>query len=118
MWEIDWNVNCRAVGESSASLKYLSPYVFKVAISDSRIVVDRDTIGGLIELAHGFDLQEPEIELEPWEPMVCRHCGGPLKLFAIVLKNGTVIYVRPRGGKPHKEVASRANSLRPILWIS
>lgn len=37
-WQIDWNVNCQAVGSSQATLKYLAPYVFKVAISNSRIV--------------------------------------------------------------------------------
>lgn len=37
-WELEWNVNCQAVGDSEASLKYLAPYVFRVAISDSRIV--------------------------------------------------------------------------------
>lgn len=35
---IDWNVNCQAIGSSERSIKYLAPYVFKVAISDSRIV--------------------------------------------------------------------------------
>jgi hypothetical protein len=38
VWKLDWNVNCQAVGNSEGSLKYLAPYVFKVAISDSRIV--------------------------------------------------------------------------------
>ena len=38
VWKLDWNVNCQAVGSSQGSLKYLAPYVFKVAISDSRIV--------------------------------------------------------------------------------
>ena len=38
VWEIDWNVNCQAVGSGEATLKYLARYVFKVAISDSRIV--------------------------------------------------------------------------------
>jgi len=38
VWECEWNVNCRAVGESQASIKYLAPYVFKVAISNNRIV--------------------------------------------------------------------------------
>ena len=36
--QIPWNVNCQAVGESSASLKYPAPYVFRVAISNGRIV--------------------------------------------------------------------------------
>jgi hypothetical protein len=38
VWTVDWNVNCQAVGESEASLTYLAPYVFRVAITDSRIV--------------------------------------------------------------------------------
>lgn len=38
LWQIDWNVNCQAVGPSERSLHYLAPYVFKVALSNSRIV--------------------------------------------------------------------------------
>lgn len=38
VWEVDWIVNCQAVGSSEASLKYLAPYVFRVAISDNRIL--------------------------------------------------------------------------------
>jgi hypothetical protein len=42
-WQIDWNVHCQAVGSGQATLKYLARYVFKVAISDSRIVRVDDT---------------------------------------------------------------------------
>jgi len=38
VWQAGWNVNCQAVGESTGCTKYLAPYVFKVAISSSRIV--------------------------------------------------------------------------------
>ena len=38
VWHISWNVNSQAVGDSTASIKYLAPYVFRVAISDHRIV--------------------------------------------------------------------------------
>jgi len=38
VWKTDWNVNCQSVGDAEATLKYLAPYVFRVAISDSRIV--------------------------------------------------------------------------------
>jgi len=38
VWQITWNVNCQAVGDAEAALKYLAPYVFRVAISDNRIV--------------------------------------------------------------------------------
>lgn len=148
VWQIEWNVNSQAVGESSASLKYLAPYVFKVAISNSRIVkvhnpmvtfryqkprrhrwrtitlevmefirrfmqhvlpagfmkvryygfmnpnckIELDTISALIELAYGFDLPQIHTEdNEPWQRPLCPHCGGALKLRAIVFANGTVI---------------------------
>ncbi len=42
VWQIAWNVNCQPVGSSQATLKYLAPYVFKVAISNSRIVGVQD----------------------------------------------------------------------------
>lgn len=37
-WDIEWNVNCQAVGDGQATLAYLARYVFKVAISEQRIV--------------------------------------------------------------------------------
>jgi hypothetical protein len=41
-WCIAWNVNCQAVGDSEATLKYLAPYIFRVAISNSRIIAVHD----------------------------------------------------------------------------
>jgi hypothetical protein len=41
-WNTDWNVNSQAVGSAEASIKYLTPYVFRVAISNSRIVKVED----------------------------------------------------------------------------
>jgi hypothetical protein len=38
VWRRDWVVDCAAVSDGRASLKYLAPYVFRVAISDRRIV--------------------------------------------------------------------------------
>ena len=38
VWDAEWVVDCKAVGNPEASLKYLAPYVFRVAISDSRIL--------------------------------------------------------------------------------
>jgi hypothetical protein len=42
VWNIDWNVNSQAVSNSHGALKYLAPYVFRVAISNSRIVKVED----------------------------------------------------------------------------
>lgn len=38
VWSAGWNVDSKAVGDSETSLQYLAPYVFKVAISDNRIL--------------------------------------------------------------------------------
>jgi hypothetical protein len=42
VWKLEWNINCQAIGSSEQSVKYLAAYVFKVAISDSRIVKVKD----------------------------------------------------------------------------
>lgn len=42
VWDMDWNVNVQAVDSAEQTLKYLAPYVFKVAISDHRIASVED----------------------------------------------------------------------------
>lgn len=42
VWRQDWVVHSRPAGDGRASLKYLAPYVFRVAISDRRIVSFND----------------------------------------------------------------------------
>ena len=37
-WTKTWNVNCEAVGDGRRSLKYLAAYIYRVAISNRRIV--------------------------------------------------------------------------------
>jgi hypothetical protein len=37
-WMQDWVVHCRSVGNGVAALKYLAPYIFRVAISNNRIL--------------------------------------------------------------------------------
>jgi hypothetical protein len=45
VWRQDWNVHCQAVPSAEATLRYLAPYVFKVAISDQRVLkLDGDQV--------------------------------------------------------------------------
>jgi len=37
-WQQPWVVDCRPVGTAQAALKYLAPYIFRVALSNNRIV--------------------------------------------------------------------------------
>jgi hypothetical protein len=37
-WQQDWVVDCRSVGSGRAALRYLAPYIFRVALSNNRIV--------------------------------------------------------------------------------
>jgi hypothetical protein len=38
VWRQSWVVHCKPVGDGRAALKYLAPYIFRVAISNRRIL--------------------------------------------------------------------------------
>lgn len=38
VWKQDWVVHCQPVGNGQTALKYLAPYIFRVAISNNRIM--------------------------------------------------------------------------------
>ncbi len=38
VWRQEWVVHCKPVGEGKTALKYLAPYVFRVALSNRRLV--------------------------------------------------------------------------------
>src|SRR5262249_3103837 len=38
VWQQSWVVDCRSVGTARAALRYLAPYIFRVALSNNRIV--------------------------------------------------------------------------------
>jgi predicted RNA-binding Zn-ribbon protein involved in translation (DUF1610 family) len=38
VWQADWVVNCQPVGNGLTAVKYLAPYIFRVAISNRRIL--------------------------------------------------------------------------------
>ncbi|MFL5804036.1 MAG: IS91 family transposase [Roseiflexaceae bacterium] len=38
VWQQPWVVDCRPVGNAGAALRYLAPYIFRVALSNNRIV--------------------------------------------------------------------------------
>jgi len=42
VWRQDWVVHCRPVGSGEAALKYLAPYIFRVALSNNRILKLQD----------------------------------------------------------------------------
>ncbi len=41
-WQQDWVVHCQPVGNGQAALKYLAPYIFRVALSNRRILKVED----------------------------------------------------------------------------
>jgi hypothetical protein len=45
VWEQNWVVHCKPVGDGRTAFKYLAPYIFRVAISNRRIVkVENDQV--------------------------------------------------------------------------
>lgn len=43
VWSKDWVVHCKPVGNGQAALKYLAPYIFRVALSNRRLIRCVDT---------------------------------------------------------------------------
>jgi len=43
VWRKIWVVHCKAVGNGQAALKYLAPYIFRVALSNRRLIRCLDT---------------------------------------------------------------------------
>ena len=41
-WTRKWVVHCKAVGDGSSALKYLTPYIYRVALSNRRLVSMQD----------------------------------------------------------------------------
>ena len=37
VWKVDWVVHCKPVGNGTSALKYLAPYIYRVAITNNRI---------------------------------------------------------------------------------
>ena len=37
LWQKDWVVHCKPVGDGASALKYLAPYIYRVAITNNRI---------------------------------------------------------------------------------
>jgi hypothetical protein len=70
VWAKAWNVNCQAVGDGRKSLRYLAPYVFRVAIGNYRIVdVYQDDRGKwfvrfLVRPSRATEYQAMELEAE------------------------------------------------------
>ncbi len=45
VWYKDWVIHCKPVGNGLAVLKYFAPYVFRVAISNRRLIkIDNDQV--------------------------------------------------------------------------
>jgi len=42
VWKIDWVVHCQPVGSGEHAFRYLAPYIFRVAISNNRILTLED----------------------------------------------------------------------------
>jgi hypothetical protein len=42
VWRQNWVVHCQPVGHGRGALKYLAPYLFRVAISNNRLLAHRD----------------------------------------------------------------------------
>jgi putative transposase/transposase-like zinc-binding protein len=63
VWEQEWVVDCRGVGSGRAALKYLAPYIFRIALSNNRIVsVEDDQVTFSYRLGESGERRECRLE--------------------------------------------------------
>lgn len=43
IWQKDWVVHCKPVGNGQTALRYLAPYIYRVALSNRRLIRILDT---------------------------------------------------------------------------
>ena len=67
-----------------------------------------EDIKALVELAHGFTVTVPEIELPPWPQPNCRACGGRLRFHSAV-RTPRSTRPLPMSVGPPDSIALRAN---------
>jgi hypothetical protein len=78
VWHCHWNVNSQAIPSSDACLKYLAPYVFKVAISNSRILkVEHRTVFIRYRKPHSTRLRTLALEVMEFIRRFLQHVLPP-----------------------------------------
>ena len=103
VWQEAWLINCKAVGDGRAAMKYLAPYIFRVAISDRRIShvgrgadgkgavtfdyrpVGQSSYRSMTVTAEEFIRRFLQHVLPNGKPVAtCRDCGHPLRLIGFI----------------------------------
>jgi hypothetical protein len=87
IWNKDWVVHCQPVGTGEAAFKYLAPYIFRVAISNKRILKleDRCLLEKARELLGASTIDnststQSQQDNELSAARRCPSCGSILKL--------------------------------------
>jgi len=63
VWNKGWNVNSQAVGNGSAALTYLAKYVFRIAISNNRIIsVEDNTVSFQYQKPHSNRMRTMKLD--------------------------------------------------------
>jgi len=115
VWRIAWNVNCQPVGDAAHTLGYLARYVFKVAISDQRIVeVDEQRVRFSYTKVHSNRRRTMALPIAEFIRRFLQHVLPPG--FMKVRHYG---FLSPSFGIPIEEVSARVDmahgfALRPL----
>jgi hypothetical protein len=70
VWQKEWVVHCQPVGKGLGALKYLAPYIFRVAISNNRILKLAD--GKVTFRYRATDTGKPRTSALPAEEFIRR----------------------------------------------
>ena len=77
-WSTNWVVHCQAVGDGRTTLKYLAPYVYRVALSNRR----------LVNMDHGTVTFRYKPRQQPWKTMTLEAMSFISRFLQHVLPKG------------------------------
>jgi len=99
VWRKNWVVHCKAVGNGKAVLKYFAPYVFRVAISNKRILkLDKNRV----------TFAYKESDTKQWKTM-------SLHVFEFIRR--FLQHVLPRGFKKVRHFGYLGSRNKPLLAL-
>jgi hypothetical protein len=75
VWAKSWVVDCRPVGSGASALKYLAPYIFRIALSNNRI--EQQAVPPPPRTAAAL---EPLVSAPEADVRRCPSCGQPMQL--------------------------------------
>jgi uncharacterized protein with PIN domain len=79
VWNQNWVVNCKPVGNGEHALRSLAPYLYRVALCNNRIIKIKDD-----KITFRFQESDTGKHHDKPDKLLCPHCGERLRLVEVI----------------------------------